>query len=279
MKAGRIILWALAALAAFPATASADITCTYHEDGADGPLGNTLIIRGDGIEDQAALVRRGNLIVVTDDRTGESRPCQGQQATVRNINSITFNAAADGAGLFVSLAGGPFAPGAQPPGTSDPSRNIRIEFRSVVRFPGNVGVGGTRRGDVFEVVTPPPGRGFNGINLDADDDDQEDLVFLARGMVGALLRTGAGADRISGARLKRRISLSVYAGAGADRIVGGPMTDFLLGGRGADRIKGRGGADEVGCGLGFDFARAGPNDRLTGCERVLRPAAGRIAFP
>lgn len=78
---------------------------------------------------------------------------------------------------------------------------------------------------------------------------------------GFPVRPRDGADRLSG-------------GAGADVLSGGEGRDVLQGGPGNDRIEARDGErDVVSCGSGRrDVARVDRGDRVSGCERVRRPA-------
>ena len=81
----------------------------------------------------------------------------------------------------------------------------------------------------------------------------------------------------------------LVGGRGRDSLDGGPHDDVLSGGRGDDdlagddgnnRLSGGGGNDRiwatsrgrdvVSCGHGFDHAFASRNDRVVGCERVMR---------
>lgn len=82
---------------------------------------------------------------------------------------------------------------------------------------------------------------------------------LVRALGGAdTVRAGAGADDIE-------------AGGGADRLFAGPGRNTVHGGPGIDTIElVRGGPPErVVCGPDFDEVfGAGPDDRLTGCERI-----------
>ena len=242
--------------------AAANIGCSYAERPPAGSPGNFLFVDADEIEDQAAVVRQGMSIRVTDDQTGAEVSCSGGVPTVENLDTIQFRAAADGAGIFVSLAGGPFAPGASRVGDS-PEIQIRVR---AAHFPGNVGIGGSRRADRFRI-----GHGslINWVNFDPGADTHPDFLF-PDSIVGALFRGGAGSDVINGRKLRSPagLSLSVYAGPGRDRIFGGAATDFLSGRAGGDFIAGGRGADEVDCGQGRDAAVRQGRDRFTGCERI-----------
>jgi hemolysin type calcium-binding protein len=249
--------------------ASAAVTCSYEKV---SPRSSYLEIVGDEIEDQAAIRRSGQSIRVIDDASGTPVSCAGPTPTVRNIARILFIAKADGAGLFVSLAGGPFAPGLD---DSSASSEIQIQARTFAEFPGNIGLGGSRGTDRFQIRSQRP-TGRTLVNFDPGKDNEHDLVFPAS-VVGFLVRGGRGDDSVVGSGIRGRLSLSVYAGPGRDRLVGGPFTDFLAGRAGADFIRGRGGADEINCGSGTDVALIEPRDRVAACEN--RRAERPLAFP
>jgi Ca2+-binding RTX toxin-like protein len=62
----------------------------------------------------------------------------------------------------------------------------------------------------------------------------------------------------------------LYAGAGGDRLDGGPGRDLLHGGAGPDRLDARDGRrDTIMCG-GGDVVMADARDRLLGCEGTRR---------
>lgn len=99
------------------------------------------------------------------------------------------------------------------------------------------------------------------------------------------LTSGARGDWICGFRGDDRLRGRggddlIYGGPGADRLNGGFGVDVLEGGRGSDNIRAGsgadyvyvrgGGADIVRCGPGFDSGEADANDRLIGCEDVIR---------
>ena len=264
-------------LVLLPATASASVACRYFERGEPGDRDNVLRIRATDLEDLAAVNRAGDDIRVRDDRTGILHACGGLGGpvpTVHNVDLITFVAEADGAGIFVSLAGGRFAPGASPE-PSSVAPEIEMAFRSVAPLPGNIGIGGSQRSDRVSVST---GDDNVLINLNRDQDRDADVTFDRR-IVGVLLRGGKGADVFNGAGITRPRgpSLSVYAGPGNDRIFGGAAGDILYGRAGRDVIAGMGGADEVDCGPGNDLARIEPGDHVTRCETERAERA--LSFP
>jgi Ca2+-binding RTX toxin-like protein len=231
-----------------------------------------LRIHADELEDQAAIVRVGQTIRVTDDVTGLVQTCAGGDPTVHNIDFIVFFVDADGAGIFISLAGGRLAPGASPERSATPEIEVRIGT-VVNALPGNIGVGGSRKADGISVRT---GDGVGLIDLNRDQDGDADVSFDRR-IVGVLIRGGKGADLLSGSGITRARgpSLSVYAGPGNDRIFGGAAGDILYGRAGRDVIAGRSGADEIDCGPGNDVARTDARDHVVRCEsrRAERPFA------
>jgi hypothetical protein len=82
---------------------------------------------------------------------------------------------------------------------------------------------------------------------------------LLGGSGNDVLRGEAGADRLTGGR-------------GNDRLVGGPGANAYDAGPGADTVDARNGVREtVHCGSGRDTARVDRSDRVSGCERVIRP--------
>lgn len=84
---------------------------------------------------------------------------------------------------------------------------------------------------------------------------------LIGGSGNDVLRGEAGADRLTGGR-------------GADLLVGGPGLNAYDAGPGADQVDARNGLRElVRCGSGRDRARVDRRDRVSGCERVIRPAS------
>jgi hypothetical protein len=112
---------------------------------------------------------------------------------------------------------------------------------------------------------------------------EADRLFGAGG--ADRLLGGPGPDILQGAggvdRLEGGAGVDVLlGGANDDVLAGGPGNDTLTGGPGRDRMAG--GPDDdvlnaldgvrevVDCGEGIDLARADANDRLIGCERVIR---------
>jgi len=267
---GRLLFASFAFLLVLAAPAGASITCGYRAESPAGPQGNVLVIHGGEIEDLAAVARRGERVRVTDDQTGQPITCSGPPATVHNVDRIRFFADADGAGVFVSQAGGLLAPGASPEPSAD---EIEIVFVLNTGLPGNLGVSGTRSADHIRLRHNIGGVGIS-LNQQEDNDAE---IQLPRKIVSVLLRTGRGADRVVTQEFTRYDpSLSVYSGPGNDRVVGGAMPDFIFGRAGRDYISAGGGADEVDCGPARDTAVRAGRDRFTGCERIRRAATPRI---
>jgi hypothetical protein len=83
-----------------------------------------------------------------------------------------------------------------------------------------------------------------------------------------VISSGSGGDAVFGGSGNDRIT----AGSGADLVVGGPGRDTIAAGPGNDTIEARDGfRDVVDCGAGRDVAEVDRLDRVTRCERVLRP--------
>ena len=86
------------------------------------------------------------------------------------------------------------------------------------------------------------------------------------------VEAGGGDDRVSAARLDRR--LVAHGQAGDNTIVGGAGDDLLYGGPGANRIFGRRGADQLNGGAGAELLDGGAgDDRME--DASAREAGGR----
>lgn len=92
---------------------------------------------------------------------------------------------------------------------------------------------------------------------------------------GDRILAGSGDDRVSGrgggdcldgGRGRDRLS----GGPGGDVLVGGDDRDILSGDTGDDILIGGAGRDVLRCGPGDDVAIAGRDDRVSGCEHVIR---------
>ena len=90
---------------------------------------------------------------------------------------------------------------------------------------------------------------------------------LIGGAGNDLLDGGVGNDVLSGGPGNDLL----IGGQGNDRITGGPGSDRISGGIGNDTINARDGVREsVSCGPGRDIAVVDRQDRVSGCERVIR---------
>jgi Ca2+-binding RTX toxin-like protein len=78
---------------------------------------------------------------------------------------------------------------------------------------------------------------------------------------------GTGNDRLEG----EGGSDGLYGGGGADTLIGGPGVNVYQAGPGDDVVRAANGrAETVRCGAGRDEVAADRDDRLSGCERVVR---------
>jgi hypothetical protein len=188
---------------------------------------------------------------------------------VTNLDSIRFHAAADGAGLFVSEAGGGFGPGAtrERDGTSE----IEIDVINDTRLPGNLGIGGTPGND--SIALGSVGQHAE-IDLNSRPHADDPDLFVIRRAPAVVIRSYSGNDRISGDgdgfAQPFLPSISAYGGRGDDTLIGGSGPDLLFGRAGRDKLNGWRGRDELDCGNGVDIALAQPGERAPGCERVIR---------
>jgi hypothetical protein len=227
-----------AALVAGAPPAAAAVTCEYTDAVGFLFVGMT----GDGV---ATLSRDGETILVN----GLTCSDGGTDATVTNVEIVSFGGDAGNQRVRIDLSGGRFAPGRfDEPGESD-----EIEMFTEL-------TGGTDRVDVLgrdgrdAIVLGTDGLTTR-INLNAregdtvdydlslDPDDVERLVIRGRG--GADLLSAAGSDD-TGDVLARPVTL--YGGDGRDVLSGGAAND-VLNDRGdpgdVDLLQGRGGADRL----------------------------------
>lgn len=254
MKQGAVLAGAAAALAAvLPASASADISCTYTEGGAAGPAGNGLAISATTPElDVVAVQRSGDEIVVSNDAMGLQVPCAGTTPTVTNIDTINFTGA-QATSFVIDERNGAFAPGA----TLDPFAGSEIEWN----FDWQQG---------FLVVNSVPGTDAIGLglaasaaraNLNRAFEDPWDAEVSLGDLQSAFLRGDNGDEFLSAAGnfapftefsapLDRGVSLD--GGGGKDLLHGGAAPDLIDGGGGKDEIVGGLGRDDVIAGGGSD---------------------------
>jgi Ca2+-binding RTX toxin-like protein len=80
---------------------------------------------------------------------------------------------------------------------------------------------------------------------------------------------GSGNDMLRGELGSDRLT----SGRGDDTLVGGPGVNAYQAGPGRDFVDARNGKRErISCGSGRDRARVDRNDRVVGCEKVIRPS-------
>jgi Ca2+-binding RTX toxin-like protein len=265
-----------------PEVSEAKIACSYNG-------GNKVLSVTTTGSDEAGLRRFGELILVSPFLESPIL-CKGAQPTVTNTDRVDVIVQGEGS-AWIELEGGPFAPGA----TAEPDAFSEIEF--TVRGSGFVSFEGGPGRDHFRFMDS--GR-ESGVNLNADQDDDLDLVSLSKRSLFLLLvlEGGPGADLIDA---RGHPSLEMFAvggkgndtlvapgsgsailggGKGRDRLLGGQGKDLLVPGAGADVVKARAGfdtvymrpdqrRDRIDCGGGRDnVGRQDDRDRLFSCERV-----------
>jgi Ca2+-binding RTX toxin-like protein len=213
-------------------------------------------------------------------------PCN-ETPTVHNTDTIRVQVdPEEEIDLDVSLAGGPFGPGATPEADGDSEIEIALDHLG----PGErvTFVGGPEN-DWFRFGT---GAGIESVNLNAQDEATPDidatmrltppLETVAAGWPGAEARTGAGNDKVTtdgGPEFDGPIGGGVIlmGGSGDDTLVssttdpftglnGGPGNDVIYGsskynviraGEGSDIVFGGAGTDFVELGKGRDFVSTG----------------------
>lgn len=253
MKQGAVLAGAAAALAAvLPASASADISCTYTEGGAAGPAGNGLAISATTPElDVVAVQRSGDEIVVSNDAMSLQVPCAGTTPTVTNIDTIDFTGA-QATSFVIDLRGGQFAPGVTPSALG-PEIEWNFDWQ-----------------DGFLVINSAPGPDAIGLgttdagpraNLHRAFADPSSAEVALGGIQNTFLRGDGGDEFLSAAGnfapftefsapLDRGVSLD--GGGGKDLLHGGAAPDLIDGGGGKDEIVGGLGRDDVIAGGGSD---------------------------
>ncbi len=166
--------------------------------------------------------------------------------TTDTVDSIVVNGSSGTQTVNLSLAGGPFAPGATPEATGTSEIEITLSMGS-----------GT---DVLNITGSPDADtislGSLGVNLNADDDadltTESTETFMVDAGEGNDVVSGLGGDD-TGAPFASAITLngeggadSLTGGVASDSITGGDGADFLLGEAGNDTILGGPGDDNVG---------------------------------
>jgi RTX calcium-binding nonapeptide repeat (4 copies) len=268
-------------------SASAGISCRY--DPAKHLL-SVGAIEKNLIGAEAGLRRVGDRIRVTDDFSGHRINCHGSP-TVTNTDRIKLRAVGVSSNS-VSLAGGPFAPGATPELDGSPEIEFTVSGGGLAVLSGGPGA------DHFSYTTVA---GRSGISLNPGPED-EDIDFLTpdprtlfiadggpgpdtidvlqRPRVEVQERGGPGNDSLSAAGSPHAI---LEGDEGADRLIGGAGNDIITPGTGADLVQAEGGFDEIknapdrspdsiDCGAGPDLVvERESRDRLRSCETV-RPS-------
>jgi Ca2+-binding RTX toxin-like protein len=279
-------------LATIPMSGNAGTATTCFRSGAtlnvDIALGTARV----------TIVRSGNNIQVVD--RGTIVPCTGGVSTVTNTDTVDVDDNSSGGSphVAVSLAGGPFAPGAT---TAGEGASPEIEFDI------NLGTGslsdlfavrGSAGADDIRLGLFGAGGNFVNLNGDGDADDitvgNEDKAVVTGGGGGDLL-SGTGGPAFDGPYigpltlnggngndvLEAGEDRAIIRGqAGRDLMVGGPDLDTLRGGPGPDDADGRERRDLLSGQDGDDDLRGstGP-DRLAGGpgDDALRGGPGRDA--
>jgi Ca2+-binding RTX toxin-like protein len=277
-----------------PQVASATIKCRYK------PAKHFLSVTANdrGLEWEAVVRRVGVKIRVLKEFGGRVN-CHGSP-TVTNTDHVRVITRGILAEATISLAGGPFAPGATPESDLSPE----IEF--TIGGTGEVDLLGGRKADHFRYMSAA---GQTGLNLNPGPGDEDIDLLLAPSQIAFVANGGPGPDTID-ARAHPRVFMLAEGGggndtlddrgsglgfsllegnAGRDRIFGGSGGDLILPGAGADLVDAGSGhdtvfarpdkeKDRIDCGRSHDsLRRFGPPhpgatadrfDRLSSCERV-----------
>jgi hypothetical protein len=236
-----------------------------------------LTVKTEG-DEEATLRRRGKRLAVLAPKPTR---CKGGRATIRNTERVRF--VLRGSGItegHLSLAGGPFGPGALPETDSSPE----IEFHVVVPsedstfyLDGGPGADQLRAGTFA---------GLPGVNLNpAAEQLSPDVDLTLGGRSGNLIWFAPkGGDDIldltGGPEFQGPPGIAAIAelGAGNDRFTGSPFADLVFGDAGLDAIS-TGGSDDavnsqdghaetVDGGEGSDQIQPDPSDTLISCEEI-----------
>lgn len=267
MRRFGLLAAAVGTVAAFPASAAADVTCDYS---SAGKLLTVDVSAADGI----LRVVAGEIVVI---RGINPVTCTGAGGppTVTNTGAISVTGGEQGD--VVIEGADDFVPGPDPQDGSDSAGGTKeIEFFvNLNDAAGSSLTVGT--GDGGGVLFA----GSNGINANfVGEAAPRDSDIFPLNVPELALRGGSGNDQLSadgesgsgtGGPLLR--SVTIDGAGGADLIVGSPGADRLLGGPGADSVFGRLGSDTVLPGLGDDTANGGPGD-----DTVLLTQPGPVAL-
>lgn len=264
-----------------PSAAPASVRCHYS------PASRTLSVIASGGSE--ATIRRAGPEIRVSESFEPRLSCASVPVTVAGTDSIEALAKV-GSSAWIELAGGSFAPGATPEADGSPEIEFTLsgaDFAEVI---------GGRGADHFKFLRRD---GQNGVNLNADEDDDLDVTVVEKNPAFFVaFNGGGGADMLDAGRNPgpsmfavggRGDDTLVAGGRGAildgeggrDRIFGSPFSDLINPGRGADLVKARGGRDDlnlgadnardrIDCGTGRDgYALPEPIDRLRSCELDL----------
>lgn len=282
LAAGLAVLFAVSPANAGPPAYPEAGECRYDARPPAGIRGNVLLIT----TNQSLGIRRtGSRVgVYRRDGLGSILPCEGRQATVRNIDRIVFRPRLHNHQLTIDESDGRFEPGASP-------ERGGAEIEIVAVFPGNRQRASLRPG-IRIWGTPGPDRmrigrhrrDMTAINLavgrDRGHKDPDVFAYAIRpahytldGKDGndQLGSSGRGAE-LDGPLPEGHVVLR--AGPGADRVYAGPRRDHISGAEGDDRIYARGGDDRIGPGAGANRVVAGRGDDRISALRQESPDGG-----
>ena len=257
------LLWAAAV-----APAEAKITCHYAQAGPAGNRGNVLEIRVSKFEESVALDRgAGGTIKVSDDQRMRRLRCSGKQATMTNIDRVSFVASRAAVGTFFTLARPYFGPGATPYEDGGTGIGFVVKGKGVtfgtVGTPGNdtfyMGMDGKAAAvDIFHGEPFPEGSPKHEVDV-LSYAKHRNFIFLG-GEGDDVIASVDRKNRDFDSRLTRDVPVSAYGEEGTDYLWGGSGPDYLDGGGGNDTLKSFGGADFLFGGKGLDLFESGSGD-------------------
>jgi len=249
-------------------SAEAKIKCRYAQAGPAGDRGNVLEIRVTKFEESVALDRgAGGIIKVSDDQRMRRLKCSGRQATMTNIDRVSFVASSAAVGTFFTLARPYFGPGATPYEVGGTGIGFVIKGKGVtfgvVGTPGNdtfyMGMDGKAAAvDIFHGEPFPEGSRKHEVDV-LSYARHKNLIFLG-GEGDDVIASVDRRNRDFDSRLTRDVPVSAYGEAGTDYLWGGSGPDYLDGGDGNDTLKSFGGTDYLFGDKGLDLFEAGSGD-------------------